>query len=88
MPCGLLYSALMLAGLANSALEGALAMAVFAMASTSSLVLGPWAWGWLQRGFGPQSQQWATRVSGVLLLLVALQSLRIDLQHQIELWCR
>ncbi|MDM7457284.1 MAG: sulfite exporter TauE/SafE family protein, partial [Tepidimonas sp.] len=42
MPCGLLYSALLVASLSASALEGAAIMAAFAFGTMVSLVAGPW----------------------------------------------
>ena len=42
MPCGLLYSALLVASLSASALSGALLMAAFAIGTMVSLVIGPW----------------------------------------------
>ena len=42
MPCGLLYSALMVAALTSQPLEGAATMALFALGSSISLWAGPW----------------------------------------------
>lgn len=88
MPCGLLYSALMLAALSNSVLEGAAVMALFAAGSAVSLLLAPWLFERVRSGGGRMSQQWGTRLAGVLLAAVALQALRMDLAQQIEIWCR
>ncbi|RZL89904.1 MAG: sulfite exporter TauE/SafE family protein [Variovorax sp.] len=88
MPCGLLYSALLLAGLGNGPLEGAGVMALFAVGSGVSLVLAPWLWQSLRRGFGTSHGEWGTRLAGALLAAVALQALWIDLSHQIDIWCR
>lgn len=88
LPCGLLYSALMLAALANGPVQGAVAMALFAAGSGLSLWLAPWLvmrFGWR---LGALRQRWGTRIAGVLLVAVALQALHLDLLHQIELWCR
>jgi sulfite exporter TauE/SafE len=88
LPCGLLYSALMLAALGNSMLEGAAVMALFASGSAVSLLLAPWLWRHLRSGAGLMSQRWGTRVAGAMLAVVALQALGLDLAHQIEIWCR
>lgn len=88
MPCGLLYSALMLAALGNGVLEGAAVMALFAAGSAVSLLLAPWLWRRLRAGAGLMSQQWGTRLAGALLAAVALQALWMDLARQIEIWCR
>jgi hypothetical protein len=88
MPCGLLYSALMLAGLANGPAQGALVMALFALGSAFSLILAPWLWQRLRSGGGASRKEWGTRLAGVLLAAVALQALWMDLGPQIEIWCR
>ena len=87
MPCGLLYSALMLASLANGPVQGALTMALFAVGSGLSLVAAPWLWRRLHWAFSASRKEWSTRLAGTVLALVALQALGIDLRHQIELWC-
>jgi sulfite exporter TauE/SafE len=91
MPCGLLYSALMLAGLANGPVQGAGVMALFAVGSGVSLVLAPWLWQRLRSGGaggGAARLAWGTRLAGGLLAAVALQAVWIDLSHQIDIWCR
>ncbi|MDM0021613.1 sulfite exporter TauE/SafE family protein [Variovorax saccharolyticus] len=88
MPCGLLYSALMLAALGNGVLEGAIAMALFAAGGAVSLLLAPWLFERLRAGAGRRSQQWGTRLAGAMLAALALQALWMDLAHQIEIWCR
>ena len=49
MPCGLLYSALLVASLSGGPLEGALAMALFALGSGLSLALAPALYARLQQ---------------------------------------
>jgi len=88
MPCGLLYSALMLSALGNGPVEGALAMAAFAAGSSVSLGSAPWLWRRLRRGFGPLRQAWGTRVAGAVLATVALQALWHDMGRQIAAWCQ
>ena len=87
MPCGLLYSALLLASLANGPVQGAVAMMLFAVGSGLSLVLAPWLWQRLRWSSGG-SQAWGARLAGVLLAAVSLQALWSDLGRQIEIWCR
>jgi hypothetical protein len=87
MPCGLLYSALMLASLGNGPLEGAAMMALFALGSGVSLALAPWLWQRLQRSPGGARREWGTRLAGVLLAAVAVRAVWIDLSHQIAIWC-
>lgn len=88
MPCGLLYSALMLAALGNGPLQGASTMALFALGSSVSLLAAPWLWQRL-RGWGDSGtrQAWGARLAGVLLAAVALQALWMDLSHRIADWC-
>jgi len=87
MPCGLLYSALMLASLAGGPGQGALAMSAFAIGSGLPLFAAPWA----LRLFGWQLDRWrqglGTRIAGLMLAAVALQALGLDLGRQIGAWC-
>lgn len=87
MPCGLLYSALMLAALGSSAADGALLMALFGAGSGLWLILAPWLWSQLRGRLDAARKEWGTRLAGLLLAAVALQALWMDLSHQIELWC-
>jgi len=87
MPCGLLYSALMLAGLGNGPAQGAGIMALFALGSGLSLLAAPWAWQRL-RGLGTGGRAWGARLAGALLAAVALQAVWTDLSRQIDAWCR
>ena len=87
MPCGLLYSALLVASLAGNALHGALSMALFAAGSGVSLLLAPRLL-MLLRGNGNRIRQdWGTRAAGALLALTALWALWHDLAHRIAVWC-
>lgn len=88
MPCGLLYSALMLAALANGPVHGAAVMAVFAAGSSISLILAPWLWRRLRAGAGMARKEWGTRIAGGLLAAVALHAIWSDLGEQIALWCQ
>lgn len=88
LPCGLLYSALMLAGLGNGPLQGAALMALFAIGSGLSLLVGPWLWQRLRLAGGGGRQTWGARVAGVLLAAVAVHALWSDLIRQIDAWCR
>jgi len=88
MPCGLMYSALMLASLGNGALQGAGVMALFAAGSGVSLVLAPWLWQRLRWSGHAARQAWGARLAGTLLAAAALQALWVDLSRQIDAWCR
>ena len=67
LPCGLLYAALLQASLTANALQGAAAMALFALGSSLWLLAAPAVWQYLQ-GF---KDQWAQRLAGLFLLLAA-----------------
>jgi hypothetical protein len=88
MPCGLLYSALLLAGLSNGTLQGALVMGMFAGGSGMSLLLAPWLLERLHSGLSLRRKEWGTRIAGGLLAAVALDAIWMDLGRQVEIWCR
>ncbi|SFQ59775.1 hypothetical protein SAMN05216567_12169 [Variovorax sp. OK605] len=88
MPCGLLYSALMLASLGDGPLQGAMAMALFAMGSALSMWLAPWLWRLLHWSGLGRHQRWGARLAGILLAAVALHALWSDISRQIDAWCR
>lgn len=84
MPCGLLYSALMVAALTSTAVDGALTMALFALGSSVSLWAGPWLWLRLQRlGDGA----WGMRLAGLALFSVSAWGLWMGLVHDQAPWC-
>ncbi len=87
MPCGLLYSALLVAALSGGAMDGAASMALFAVGSSVSLTLGPWLWQRLRTNLNRQRQDWGTRVAGLLLCGVAGWALWMDMQPRIAEWC-
>lgn len=88
MPCGLLYSALLVAALSGGAVEGALTMTAFAVGSGSWLIGAPWAWGQLKSRLNLVRAQWGTRVAGGLLCGVAGWALWMDLIYKPSMWCR
>lgn len=88
MPCGLLYSALLVAALSGGPAEGALTMALFGIGSGLWLVSGPWLWSRLRSRLDAARTQWGTRVAGGLLCAVAAWALWFDLIYKPSLWCR
>ncbi|MGE4240797.1 sulfite exporter TauE/SafE family protein [Ramlibacter sp.] len=80
MPCGLLYSALVIASVAGGPLEGATAMALFALGSGTALGLFPPLLARLR-------QDWGTRAGGALLAGTAAWALWSDALHRIAVWC-
>lgn len=88
MPCGLLYSALLVAALSGGALDGALTMVLFGIGSSVWLVGGPWAWSRLRSRLNLARAEWGPRVAGGLLCAVAAWALWMDLVYKPSLWCR
>lgn len=84
MPCGLLYSALLVAALSGSALEGAATMALFALGSSTSLMVAPWL---LLRLRGNGSGEWGIRLAGLALLATSGWALWMGLAHDAAPWC-
>ncbi|HZY17893.1 MAG TPA: sulfite exporter TauE/SafE family protein [Ramlibacter sp.] len=88
MPCGLLWSALLVASLAGGPLEGALTMALFGAASSTGLLLGPWLFARLRQAGDRLRRDWGTRAAGGLLAAAAAWALWMDLAERIAVWCR
>ncbi|WP_159916721.1 sulfite exporter TauE/SafE family protein [Pantoea sp. 18069] len=88
MPCGLLYSALLVAGLSGGALPGALSMAAFAIGSGLWLLAAPWLWGRLRGQLNALRADWGSRAAGLMLFGVAAWALWMDLVYKPSLWCR
>lgn len=84
LPCGLLYSAVMVAALAGSVAGGALVMAAFALGSGMVLGLGPWLL--LRLGRGGRGA-WGMRGAGLALMLTSGWALWMGLAHDQAPWC-
>lgn len=88
LPCGLLYSALMVAALAGSIAAGASVMALFALGTSVSMLLGPWLWLRLRRPDpSPTSGQWGIRIAGAALAASSGWALWMALAHNTAPWC-
>lgn len=87
MPCGLLYSALLVAALAGGPLQGALSMALFAAGSGITLGLAPSAWRAVRAWGNGLRRDWGTRIAGALLVLTAAWALWTDVAHRVAAWC-
>lgn len=88
LPCGLLYSALMVAALAGSVTGGALVMGLFALGSSVTMFLGPLLWLRLRGASGrPGSGQWGVRLAGVALAASSGWALWMALAHNTAPWC-
>ncbi len=84
LPCGLLYSALLVAAMTGSALEGAAVMALFAAGTAVSMMAGPWLWLRL-RGTG--RGDWGVRLAGLALAASSAWALWMGLVHDTAPWC-
>jgi uncharacterized protein len=87
MPCGLLYSALLVASLTGGPLAGAFAMSLLALGSAVSLLAAPP----LLRRVRLTGDRWArdggTRLSGLLIVASAVWALWMDVFHRVAIWC-
>ena len=84
MPCGLLYSALLVASLTANALEGAAVMALFSLGTSLSLTLAPWL---LLKLRGGVSGAWAIRLAGLALAATSGWALWMGLTNPTGLFC-
>ncbi len=84
MPCGLLYSAVMVAALSGGPVNGAMTMALFAVGSSVSLLAGPWL---LLRLGADASGSWGMRLAGLALAGTSGWALWMGLAHDAAPWC-
>jgi uncharacterized protein len=84
MPCGLLYSALMVAALSNDIWSGAAVMALFALGSSVSLWAGPWL---LLKLGNLGDGRWGMRLAGLALAGLSAWALWMGLVHDQAPWC-
>jgi sulfite exporter TauE/SafE len=84
LPCGLLYSALLVAGLTGHALDGALVMALFAAGTSVSMMLGPWLWLRLK---GNGTGDLGVRLAGLALAASSVWALWMAYAHDAAPWC-
>jgi sulfite exporter TauE/SafE len=88
LPCGLLYSALLVAALAGSVAAGAMVMALFALGTSVTMVAGPWLWLRLRGSpANPGSGQWGVRLAGAALAVSSGWALWMALAHNTAPWC-
>lgn len=84
MPCGLLYSALLVASLSAKAVDGAVIMAVFSVGTSMALTAGPWL---LLRIRGGQAGGMAIRLAGMALAATSGWALWMGITQPTGLWC-
>lgn len=87
MPCGLLYSALLVAALSGSVLNGAMSMALFALGSAVALMLGPWLVVRLQVHINTLRQDWGTRLAGLAMVVATAWALWMDVGRRLGETC-
>lgn len=84
LPCGLLYSALLVAGLTGQVADGALVMLLFAVGTSVSMMLGPWLWLRLK---GNDNGDWGVRLAGLALAASSAWALWMAYAHNAAPWC-
>jgi sulfite exporter TauE/SafE len=84
LPCGLLYSALLVAALTGHALDGAVVMALFAFGTSLSMTLGSWLWLRLK---GNRTGDWGVRLAGFALAASSVWALWMAYAHDTAPWC-
>lgn len=88
LPCGLLYSAVLVASMAGSAAGGAMVMGFFAIGTSVTMMAGPWLWLRLRgQGTGQDSGQWGVRLAGAALAASSGWALWMGLVHNAAPWC-
>lgn len=86
LPCGLLYSALLLASLSANPIYGAGVMALFALGTTLAMMAGPWLW--LRLGLARMGDgAWGIRLAGAALAGASAWALWMGLVHNEAPWC-
>ena len=84
LPCGLLYSAVLVAAMTSHPLEGAAVMALFALGTSVSMMAGPWLW---LRMRGDRTGDWGVRLAGLALAASSAWALWMGLVHDTAPWC-
>jgi sulfite exporter TauE/SafE len=88
LPCGLLYSALLVAALAGNPAGGAMVMGLFAVGTSVTMVVGPWLFLRLNGSPGRLgSGQWGVRLAGAALAASSGWALWMALAHNTAPWC-
>jgi sulfite exporter TauE/SafE len=84
MPCGLLYSALIIASFNGNPLAGALSMVAFALGSGIALFFAPWAWLKLKSSV---VEPYGMRLAGLMLSAASAWAIWMALSHNSKVWC-
>ena len=86
-PCGLLYSAVMVAALSSQPGQGAVAMLLFGVGSGLWLLVGHWFLKALQKS-GLRKQGLGLRVAGAMLVALSLWAIWLGAVEGSARWCR
>lgn len=84
MPCGLLYSALIIASFNGNPFGGAVSMAAFAIGSSLSLFFAPWLWFKLKTSM---IEPYGMRLAGLMLSAASAWAIWMELTHNTKIWC-
>lgn len=84
MPCGLLYSAVVIAAFNAEPIGGALSMAAFGLGSAAALLIAPLAWIKLKNTI---LEPYGMRLAGLLLAIASGWAIWMDVMHQNKVWC-
>jgi sulfite exporter TauE/SafE len=89
LPCGLLYSALLVAAMAGGPWDGAAVMALFALGTSVTMSAAPWLWLKLRGNGVPAGGigAWGVRLAGLALALSSAWALWMGLVHNTAPWC-
>jgi sulfite exporter TauE/SafE len=89
LPCGLLYSALLVAAIAGKPWEGAAVMALFALGTAVTMGAAPWLWLKLRGNAvtAGGSGAWGVRLAGLALALSSAWALWMGLAQNAAPWC-
>jgi uncharacterized protein len=89
LPCGLLYSAVLVAALAGGPLQGAVVMALFALGTSLTMTAAPWLWLKLRGNSVATggSGNWGVRLAGLALAASSGWALWMGLVQNTAPWC-
>jgi sulfite exporter TauE/SafE len=89
LPCGLLYSAVLVAAMAGGPLNGALVMALFAAGTSVTMTAAPWLWLKLRGNSVATggSGSWGVRLAGLALAVSSGWALWMGLVNNTAPWC-
>ena len=89
LPCGLLYSALLVAAMAGGPVDGAFVMAAFALGTSVTMTAAPWLWLKLRGNSvaAGGNGSWGVRLAGLALAASSAWALWMGLVHNSAPWC-